>query len=922
MQKDFFSSEKDCVNNPKVNINPKYPEFTQTHFTAGDEFQFHDLRDFTDNQKDELKQSDFELKHNVFSDIPLTIYNKYINVDSETATNTFRYIFYKFKKGIFVKIQNNSIVTFLPFDNHKFINEWYSNIQQPSNQTIQEYLQTLDYRNAKHKTNPVKSTWYANNCLLRFENPPSYEDTNTTNIHDMFIELLKNRKIPDVEFFVNRRDFPIITNNETEAYYNLFDHNTPLKSHNYNKYLPILSMVTTNINADVPMPTGEDWARVESANNKYFKKYCDRKFNTTFDIDWASKIPTGMFRGSSTGCGVTIDTNIRLKLAYLSVKTPTENGIPLVDAGITKWNVRLRKLAGDTSLHTIDVKNLKKTYGIDLVKPLPIYDQTKYKYLINVDGHVSAFRLSLELSSGSCVILADSPYKMWYSPLLIPYTHYVPVKHDLSDLYDAIRWCRDNDEKCHQITINAKLFYDTYLSRNGIFDYLQTLFITLRKNIGDYSYNKQREVINNTKVFETNPFKTLPVKMTYNRTPGFLLRTKWYIQNLITQNKLEKKSEIQLGRHTYFPLDDFKIIETKYVHSSQLHHTYKIGMLLNTLSSHTPNFKYTFGMNNSCVYTEFINGITLDDFIQKHFDFTLYCNFLLQICLSINIAQQHFGFIHNNLTSSNIIIHTLKQPTTIQYKVDYKTIITLTTKHLVLITNFDRSSLIEKDKPYYRYDINRSSQGYDMFKLLASSLNTVTQHVHKKELENSLLTLSKCFSAVNFAPVFKSLDQLSGFLRMKSKPDFIDISTLNTTLTPTYLAAFLIKQFKLKHAISNVYDQITLNDNPVLLYEPTYHFNLEKITSTKVTNSVCSYYIAQTVYKKVFPDTYDVVTLPDWIDYKIDESSKSRFVADCLIIESILTDDNKYKLTSTQKAHCIDTYLPILSINKFNYLHN
>ncbi len=58
---------------------------------------------------------------------------------------------------------------------------------------------------------------------------------------------------------------------------------------------------------------------------------------------------------------------------------------------------------------------------------------------------------------------------MWFSHLLKPYIHYVPVKSDLSDLIEKIQWCRDNDEKCKEISQEALKFYQTYLSRESIF---------------------------------------------------------------------------------------------------------------------------------------------------------------------------------------------------------------------------------------------------------------------------------------------------------------------------------------------------------------------------------------------------------------------------------------------------------------------
>ncbi len=36
-----------------------------------------------------------------------------------------------------------------------------------------------------------------------------------------------------------------------------------------------------------------------------------------------------------------------------------------------------------------------------------------------------------------------------------------------------IQWCRDNDEKCKEISQEALKFYQTYLSRESILDYMQ-----------------------------------------------------------------------------------------------------------------------------------------------------------------------------------------------------------------------------------------------------------------------------------------------------------------------------------------------------------------------------------------------------------------------------------------------------------------
>jgi len=63
--------------------------------------------------------------------------------------------------------------------------------------------------------------------------------------------------------------------------------------------------------------------------------------------------------------------------------------------------------------------------------------------------------------------------RMWYFPLLQPYVDHVPVKADLSDLEEKIRWCREHDEECRIIGENAKKFYDKYVARSALLDYVE-----------------------------------------------------------------------------------------------------------------------------------------------------------------------------------------------------------------------------------------------------------------------------------------------------------------------------------------------------------------------------------------------------------------------------------------------------------------
>jgi Glycosyl transferase family 90 len=75
--------------------------------------------------------------------------------------------------------------------------------------------------------------------------------------------------------------------------------------------------------------------------------------------------------------------------------------------------------------------------------------------------------------------------RMWYFPLLKPYHDHVPVKADLSDLEEKIRWCREHDDECRQIGENAKKFYDKYVGRDALLDYLEMVCKNIAKRFVD-----------------------------------------------------------------------------------------------------------------------------------------------------------------------------------------------------------------------------------------------------------------------------------------------------------------------------------------------------------------------------------------------------------------------------------------------------
>jgi len=97
-------------------------------------------------------------------------------------------------------------------------------------------------------------------------------------------------------------------------------------------------------------------------------------------------------------------------------------------------------------------------------------EQSKYKYIIHVDGNVNAYRLLTTMLTGSLILRVDSPYTSWVDHLIKPNKHYIMVRPDLSDLVEKIQWCMRHDTKSSQIAKNGYDFAKKVLQT----DYIKT----------------------------------------------------------------------------------------------------------------------------------------------------------------------------------------------------------------------------------------------------------------------------------------------------------------------------------------------------------------------------------------------------------------------------------------------------------------
>ncbi|CAE7277554.1 POGLUT3, partial [Symbiodinium sp. CCMP2456] len=81
-------------------------------------------------------------------------------------------------------------------------------------------------------------------------------------------------------------------------------------------------------------------------------------------------------------------------------------------------------------------------------------EQTKYKYLISTDGStIDDTRIYWMLSTGSIIFKQITPLLPYGIPGLVPWEHFVPIREDMSDLVEKIRFAQANDDSMKQIAL-------------------------------------------------------------------------------------------------------------------------------------------------------------------------------------------------------------------------------------------------------------------------------------------------------------------------------------------------------------------------------------------------------------------------------------------------------------------------------------
>jgi hypothetical protein len=391
--------------------NYKYKNFTMSIFNAGDRQQFGKLG--IDKTKFPLLSSQKIPTGNLWKN---KIVDKKYTFGIPEIKNTFEYLFKLLKKGIYVQIYNNELEVFLPFNNVDFENIWSERLKPPPHfkGTIYDFAVQNANPNSESIVNKNVKQWYSNNCIFRntiyskkagkdLQFKSDEGDMSAPNFLYFLQSLCSERKVPNIEFFINYRDFPVLKKDFTDPYDALWNGTPPdLKKLNFKfPKIPIFSQSITKDYDELVIPHDDDIERVfEMATLPFCRGIPDKAKN----YSWDKKKDICIFRGGLTGCGQTLNNNMRLKASYLSIYSK------LIDSKLTSFKRRIKK---DPEQDFVSIATPKKIveppeqdpsfFGLkdkEWKRGVKFYelrgdrisqdDQNKYKYILHIDGkHVA-----------------------------------------------------------------------------------------------------------------------------------------------------------------------------------------------------------------------------------------------------------------------------------------------------------------------------------------------------------------------------------------------------------------------------------------------------------------------------------------------------------------------------------------------------
>ncbi|XP_068123016.1 protein O-glucosyltransferase 3 [Hyperolius riggenbachi] len=241
--------------------------------------------------------------------------------------------------------------------------------------------------------------------------------------------LARKVTLPDLEFYINVGDWPV-------------EHR---KVNDTPGPLPMISWCGSADSRDIILPTYDITHSTLEALRGVTNDLLSIQGHT--GPSWENKTAQAFFRGRDS-------REERLQLVRMSKKYPD-----LLDAGITGY---------------FFFREMEKQLG---KAPLVgFFDFFKYKYQVNVDGTVAAYRFPYLMLGDSLVLKQASPYYEHFYTALKPGKHFIPIKRSLSDLMDKIHWAKETDDEVRRIAKEGQTLARELLQPHRLYCYYYKVF--------------------------------------------------------------------------------------------------------------------------------------------------------------------------------------------------------------------------------------------------------------------------------------------------------------------------------------------------------------------------------------------------------------------------------------------------------------
>lgn len=138
---------------------------------------------------------------------------------------------------------------------------------------------------------------------------------------------------------------------------------------------------------------------------------------------------------------------------------------------MVKWSLR------NSSRVDVGVSNFvqisryqEKLYEQSFKADMTIKELLLHRYLISVQGNDVATNLKWALASNSVVLMPPPTRESFIlESRLEAWKHYVPIKHDTSDLEEKVNYCEENVATCKKISQASTAWMMEFSSRRKIY---------------------------------------------------------------------------------------------------------------------------------------------------------------------------------------------------------------------------------------------------------------------------------------------------------------------------------------------------------------------------------------------------------------------------------------------------------------------